>query len=89
MSLPAPAIEALEQTRLFAEHAGELAELEGLDWRFGLTDAGVFIAERPDDHQAGRHYDSDLTRLIRDVQRCQPRQSRKPRGHSKGAPTDA
>ncbi len=80
MSLPTPAIEKLEQARLFAEHASELAQLEDAGWRFGLTDAGVFVVDRPGDWKAGRRYDSDLGNLIH---RCQPRQPR-----SKGATTD-
>ncbi len=66
-SLPAPAIEA-RQARPFAEHAAELAELEDAGWLFGLTDAGVFVAECPRDWKTGRRYNSDLGNLIH---RCQ------------------
>jgi hypothetical protein len=65
MTLSEPALETLAEARVFAEHAGELAELEEHGWRFGLSDAGMFVAESGDGRI--RRYDSDLGRL---VQRC-------------------
>jgi len=45
-TLPAPAVAALEEARVLAEHADELTALEVAGWRFGRADSGVFVAER-------------------------------------------